>query len=69
MDHHLPASETHDGPTLNAGSVALLFFMGSEPELFRNPKFCDFSGGGGVSGPPVPLEPHMFSLFENIQFH
>ena len=36
-----------DGPTLNAGVVALGFFRGSDPVLLRNPLFCDFSGGGG----------------------
>ena len=31
-----------DCPTLNAGLVALWFFMGSGPVLQRNPIFCDF---------------------------
>ena len=43
-----------DGPTLNAGLVALCFLWGSGPVLLRNPIFCDFSGGKG-SGPPVLL--------------
>ena len=42
-----------DGPILNAGLVALRFFRGSGPLLLINHDFCDFSGGGGVSGPPV----------------
>ena len=52
-----------DGPTLNAGLVALCFFRGSEPVLLRNPIFCDFSGG---SGPPVPpLDPHIEDAWGN----
>ena len=39
-----------DGPTLNAGFVALWFFRGSGPVLLRNPIFCDFSGGWGGGG-------------------
>ena len=47
-------------PTLNAGLVTLWFYRGSGPVLIRNPIFCDFSGGEGESGPPVPaLDPHM----------
>ena len=46
-----------DGPTLNAGLVALWFFRGSWPVLLINPIFCDFSGGGGSGSPvrPPPL--------------
>ena len=41
---HRPASERpfrrdDDGPTLNAGLVALYFFKGSRPVLLRNPIF------------------------------
>ena len=58
--HHRPASETplkwraDDGPTLNAGLVALWFLRGSVPVLLRNPIFLWFSGGGGG---PDPLSP------------
>ena len=34
-----------DGPTLNAGLVALRFLRGSGPVLLRNPYNCYFSGG------------------------
>ena len=45
-----------DGPTLNAGLVALLFFSGSGPVLLRNPIFCcDFSVGVWT---PCPTPPH-----------
>ena len=48
----------NDGPTLNAGLVALLFFRGSWPVLLS---VCDFLGGGGGWGPdPLPpLDPRM----------
>ena len=43
-----------DGPTLNAGLVALWFLRGSGPVLLRNPYiFVSFQGGG--VGPPVSL--------------
>ena len=42
-----------DGPTLNAGLVALWFFRGSGPVLLRSPIVYDFSGRGG----PEPLLP------------
>ena len=42
-----------EGPTLNAGLVALWFFSRSGPILLRNPKFLWFFSGGG-SRPPVP---------------
>ena len=38
---------TDDGPTLNAGLVALWFVRGSEPVLLRNPIFWWFFRGGG----------------------
>ena len=44
-----------DGPTLNAGSVALWFFRGSGPELLRTPIVCDFSGGWGSEPRSPPL--------------
>ena len=50
-----------DGPSLNAGLLALRYFSGSGPVLLRNPIFCDFSGGG-VRTPSPPLDPHMKSL-------
>ena len=42
----------NDGPTLNAGLVALCFVRGSRPVLLRTPIFCDVSGR--ESGPPLP---------------
>ena len=47
-------SSVHNGPTLYAGLVALLFLRRSGPVLLRNLKFCDFSGGGGVPDPLFP---------------
>ena len=44
-----------DGPTLNAGLVALYFFRGSGPVLLRNPIFFIFFSGG--EGGPDPLSP------------
>ena len=54
--HHRPASETpfnrwRDGPTLNAGLIALCFLRRAGPVLLRNLYFCDFPGG------PDPLPP------------
>ena len=44
-----------DGPTLNAGLVAVIF-RGSGPVLLENPIFLWFFRGGGVgSGTPAPL--------------
>ena len=42
-----------DGPTLNVGLVTLSFL--GDPDQYCNESlyFCDFSGGGGGSGPPV----------------
>ena len=63
-DNHRPASHwrANDGPTLNAGLVALLFFrdLGT---LY----FCDFSGGGGGVRTPYlpPLDPRMDSPFDH----
>ena len=37
-------------PTLNAGFAAAIL-SGSGHVLLENPTFCDFSGGGGGSGP------------------
>ena len=50
----------YDGPTLNAGLVALWFFRRSGPVLLRNPIFLWIFRGRG-SGPPVlpPLDPRM----------
>ena len=47
-----------NGPTLNAGLLALWFFRGSGPVLLRNPAciFVTFREEG--SGPPVPLWIH-----------
>ena len=52
------------GPTLNAGLVALYFFMGSGPVLLRSLYFCDFSEGEG-SGPPTPSgSAHVSFIFQ-----
>ena len=56
--HYQLASETpfnDDGPTLNAGLVALLFFRGSGPVTLRNPIFLGFFRGGGGLDPLSPL--------------
>ena len=70
-----------DGPTLNAGLVALWFFWGSEPVMPRNPIIFDFSGEGGGGGggggsrlhdpPPPSLDLHMhFNIyFKVLQDH
>ena len=52
-----------DGPTLNAGLVALWFFRGSGPVLQRNSIFLWFLRGGGLDPlpPPPSLDPHMTS--------
>ena len=58
-----------DGPTLNAGLVALLFYRGFGQVLLKTLHFCDFQRG---SGPPVPpLDPHMQHLGQllYIPFH
>ena len=59
---------TNDGPTFNAGLVALYFSRGSGPVLLRDPIFLllllllllfffFFLGGGGGGQPPVlPLD-------------
>ena len=58
--HHLPDILmafpwcADDGPTLNAGLVALWFFRGSGPVLLRNPIFLWF-----FRGPCPPLDPPM----------
>ena len=59
-----------DGPTLNAGLVALLFYRGFGQVLLKKPYiFVTFQR---VSGPPVPpLDPHMQHLGQQlyIPFH
>ena len=58
--HHQPASETpfrwraNDGPTINAGLVALSFFRGSGSVLLRNPIFLWFFKGVRTPCPPPP---------------
>ena len=42
-----------DGPTLNAGWVALWLYRRPGPVLVRNPIFCDFSGGPDSLSPPL----------------
>ena len=58
-----------DGPTLNAGLVALCFFRGSGPLsclLLRNPIFfCVFFFGGG-GGLFPPLDQRMYSVITII---
>ena len=46
-----------DGPTLNAGLVALWFFRGSGPVLLRNPIFLWFFRGRLLPPPPPPSGP------------
>ena len=52
--------QADDGPTLNAGLVAL-WFKGIRTSIAKEPYvFCNFP----VGGPPVPpLDPHMPCLF------
>ena len=44
---------TDDGPTLNAGLVAVIF-RGSKFSIAKKPYFCDFQGGGvrTICAPP-----------------
>ena len=51
----------NDGPTLNAGLVALWIFRESGPVLLRNPSFCDFFRGerGGPDPYAPSLDPQM----------
>ena len=55
----------YGGPTLNGVLIAALrFFMGSGPVLLENAIFFvifQLGGGGGWSGPPVPLLIHTWS--------
>ena len=56
-----------DGPTLNAGLVALCFSGDPDQYCYETQYFCDFSGWGGESGPPVPpLDPPMLHITELI---
>ena len=48
-----------DGPTLNAGLVALWFFRGSGPVLLKKPWF--FVIFQGIQTPCPPLDPHVSS--------
>ena len=52
---------TNDGPTWNAGLVALWLFRGSGPVSLRNLWFCNFSGGMVRTSCP-PLDPRMHSV-------
>ena len=57
-----------DGPSLNAGLVAL-YFKGIPTSIAKEPYiYVIFQGGGGGGGPPVPpLDPHMKShIFSGI---
>ena len=40
--------QSNDGPTVNAGMVALWFFRGSGPVLLRNPTALQFFRVGGI---------------------
>ena len=51
-----------DGPTLNAGLLALCFFRGSGPVLLTNPIFFLWFFRGG--GDPDPLSPPFGSAYE-----
>ena len=45
-----------DGPTLNAGLVAICFFQGIQIRIAKKPyMFCDFSRGEGRVRTPVPF--------------
>ena len=60
------------GPTLNAGLVVLWFY--SDPDQYYATKtklyFCDFSGGGGGSGPLVPTSgsAHVFQMKSSFYY-
>ena len=56
-----------DGPTLNAGLVALWFLRGSGPVLLRYPIFYNFPEGVGTPCRP-PLDPQMYYLFVFVLF-
>ena len=72
--HFRPASktqmafcwQTNDGPTLNAGLVAL-GFSGYGPVLLRDPMFCEVSGGGGPD-PPFSGSEHVLIQIFNWQY-
>ena len=49
MKHHCVSWQANNGPTLNAGLVALRFFRGSAPVLLRNP--CPLSVSAHVVPP------------------
>ena len=53
VKHHCVSWQANNGPTLNAGLVALQFFRGSAPVLLRNP--CPLS----VSAHVVPPNKYM----------
>ena len=58
---------SNDGPTLNAGLVALLVIRESKPVFLRKHIFVIFRGGGGVSTAPVPSQdPRMGSMGEKV---
>ena len=46
-----------DGPTLNAGLVALCFFRDPDQYCHGTLYFCDFSGGWSRPPVPPPLDP------------
>ena len=52
-----------NGPTLNAGLVALLFPRGSGPILLRILYLCDFPWGAAYPLSPPPLDPRMAFMF------
>ena len=62
-----------DGPTLDGGLAALIFFRGSGPILLKNPTFLQFFKGGGGANPLCPLwiRPCNLTKLETIQgpFH
>ena len=56
--------QADSGPTLNAGLVALWFYMGSGPVLLRNPTFLLFFRGGSD-----PLSPPLDPCIQREQTH
>ena len=48
-----------DGPTMNAGLVALFFFQGILTNIAKKPYIFRFFGGGGRDPLPPPLDPYM----------
>ena len=56
-------SSADGGATVNAGfDCSFVIFQGIQTSIAKNPIFCDFFQGRGLSGPTVtPLDPPMFN--------